>query len=126
MTFPPRGGRGAIARNQYIRDKERVTSSKFTANICASRFLFTSHRLNVYVPCLGSASASRAMAPRCFGDARARNLTFRSSATARILRNYEAPRSNFRPHLSFPSSRAVFCALVAHHARPVDVTSRTG
>lgn len=48
MTFLSRGGRGAIARNQYIRDKERVTSGKFAANICASRFaLFTSHRLNV-------------------------------------------------------------------------------
>lgn len=38
-------------RNQYIRDKERVTSSKFTANIYVSRFaLFTTHRLNAHVP----------------------------------------------------------------------------
>lgn len=52
MTFLLRGGEGrAIVRNQYIRDKERVTLSKFPANIYVSRFaLFTTHRLNAHVP----------------------------------------------------------------------------
>lgn len=71
------GGRGAIARNQYIRDKERVTSSKFTANICASRFaLFTSHRLNVHAPWKRSGVASDGIQVSRALSARARNWRF--------------------------------------------------
>lgn len=76
------------------------------------RSLFTSHRLNVQRAMPRKRIGVASDGTQVFrGRSRARNLTFRSSATARILRNYEAPRSNFSSASFLPILPCRFFAL---------------